>query len=49
MQYIPTDDNVADIFTKALPKAKFKHFIELLGLRKLEMEMETVVGKKKGR
>ena len=31
--YIPTEDNPADIFTKALPKAKFKQFVELLGLR----------------
>ena len=30
--YIPTDDNTADIFTKALPKTKFKQFVELLGL-----------------
>ena len=30
--YIPMDDNVSDIFTKALAKNKFRHFIELLGL-----------------
>ena len=30
--YIPTDDNVSDIFTKALAKNKFHRFIELLGL-----------------
>jgi hypothetical protein len=33
LKYVPTDDNVSDIFTKALAKPKFKHFIELLGLR----------------
>jgi hypothetical protein len=31
--YIPTEDNAADIFTKALPKTKFRQFVELLGLR----------------
>jgi hypothetical protein len=31
--YIPTEDNPADVFTKALPKAKFRQFVELLGLR----------------
>jgi hypothetical protein len=35
MKYIPTTDNVADIFTKALAKPKFKHFAELLGLSSL--------------
>jgi hypothetical protein len=30
--YIPTDDNLADIFMKPLSKAKFCCFIELLGL-----------------
>ena len=33
VEYIPTDDNVVDIFTKPLAKMKFHHFIELLGLR----------------
>jgi hypothetical protein len=33
MVYIPTDENPADIFTKPLAKAKFRHFVELLGLR----------------
>jgi hypothetical protein len=31
--YIPTEDNAADIFTKVLPKTKFRQFVELLGLR----------------
>jgi hypothetical protein len=35
VQYIPTDDNVADIFTKALGKPKFQRFVELLGMREL--------------
>ena len=34
MKYVPTDNNVADIFTKALPKPKFQRMVELLGLRK---------------
>ena len=32
MQYIPTNENIADIFTKPLAKAKFEHFTEKLGL-----------------
>ena len=33
VKYIPTDENVSDIFTKALPKPKFQRLVELLGLR----------------
>ena len=33
VQYIPTRDNVSDIFTKPLAKAKFQELAELLGLR----------------
>ena len=33
VKYIPTDDNVSDIFTKALPKPKFQRLVELLGMR----------------
>ena len=29
---IPTDENLADIFLKALVKVKFLQFVELLGL-----------------
>jgi len=36
--YIPTEDNVADIFTKLLAKLKFVQFVEMLGLRALEKE-----------
>ena len=32
VEYIPTDDNVVDIFTKLLAKMKFHHFVELLRL-----------------
>ena len=32
LKYIPTDDNVADTFTKALAKGKFRLFAGLLGL-----------------
>ena len=32
MEYIPTGENVADIFTKPLPKPKFMEFIAKLGL-----------------
>jgi hypothetical protein len=33
LNYIPTNDNAADIFTKALAKGKFHIFAGLLGLR----------------
>ena len=33
VDYIPTEENVSDIFTKPLPKPKFQHFVELLGLK----------------
>ena len=32
VQYIPTGDNVSNIFTKPLAKAKFRELAELLGL-----------------
>jgi hypothetical protein len=32
MQYIPTNDNIADIFMKPLAKAKFKRFTQMLRL-----------------
>jgi hypothetical protein len=31
--YIPTDENLADIFTKALSRYKFEYFVKLLGLQ----------------
>ena len=36
VKYIPTDKNPTNIFTKALPKVKFQHFVELLGLHLLD-------------
>lgn len=33
VEYIPTDQNPSDIFTKPLPKAKFRQFTGMLGLR----------------
>ena len=35
VKYVPTDDNVSDIFTKALPRPKFQQMVELLRLRRL--------------
>jgi hypothetical protein len=31
--YIPSADNISDIFTKALPSPQFKHLASQLGLR----------------
>ena len=33
VSYIPTDENVSDVFTKALAKSKFQRFVKMLGLR----------------
>ena len=35
VKYVPTNDNVSDIFTKALPRPKFQQMVELLGLTNL--------------
>ena len=43
--YIPTDENPADIFTKPLAKAKFRGFVELLGLGAIDEN----IGSKKER
>ena len=42
MEYIPTADNVADIFMKALPKPRFQQFVASLGLAMMDD------GRKKG-
>ena len=34
VKYVPMDDNVSDIFSKALPKPKFQWMVGLLGLSK---------------
>ena len=36
VKYVPTDDNVLDIFTKPLLRPKFTKFVESLGLRRLD-------------
>jgi len=33
VHYVPSSENVADVFTKALPRPKFEYFVERLGLR----------------
>ena len=33
VNYIPTDENPSDIFTKPLAKTKFRRFAEMLGVR----------------
>jgi hypothetical protein len=32
MQYVPTDENIANIFMKPLAHQKFKMFVQMLGL-----------------
>ena len=34
--YIPTEENMANIFTKALARLKFKGFVERLGLKEVK-------------
>ena len=34
IQKIKTDDNPADMLTKALPKAKFEHCLNLVNIRR---------------
>ena len=36
MEYIPTQENIADVFMKVLARPRFKEFVEGLGLRELE-------------
>ena len=36
ISYIPMNENVSDVLTKALARLKFKQFVEVLGLRRLE-------------
>ena len=36
MDYIPTNDNITDVFTKALGGPKFTGIVEGMGLRELE-------------
>ena len=38
VKYIPTEENVADIFTKPLPRPKFDRFVKMLGLREVEKQ-----------
>jgi hypothetical protein len=44
VQYIPTDDNISDVFTKALPRPKFQRMVEMLGLLKLKADAESKPG-----
>ena len=38
LSYVPTDDNVTDIFTKGHLKPKFQQFVEMLGLKEIRDE-----------
>ena len=43
--YIPTEENMADIFTKALVRPKFEGFVERLGLREVKGSEEGTTTK----
>ena len=43
INYIPTEDNVANIFMKALPRPKFEGFVEQLGLTDEEGKKERTM------
>jgi hypothetical protein len=32
VNYIPTEDNIADLFTKALPRPQFEKLVKMMGL-----------------
>jgi hypothetical protein len=38
LQFVTTEDRVADVFTKPLSRTKFKYFRENLGVVPLQME-----------
>jgi hypothetical protein len=44
MEYVPTTENVADIFTKALPRPKFEEFVSRLGLVEVQDKGTTTRG-----
>jgi len=35
LEYVSTEDNVADLMTKAVPKDKHKRMVELIGLKEV--------------
>ena len=43
--YIPTEENMANIFTKALARPKFEGFVERLGLREVKGSEEGTTTK----
>ena len=38
LSYVPTNDNVLDVFTKVLLKLKFQQFVKILGLKEIRDE-----------
>ena len=42
--YIPTEENIADIFMKALPRPKLMQLVGMLGLRKILKKGTEVEG-----
>ena len=42
LQYVPTEENVANIFTKPFPYPKFEYFINVLGLHYAWREVSNI-------
>jgi hypothetical protein len=42
IEYIPTGDMIADVFTKVLPKIKHWKYVEDIGMRKVHEGEEGV-------
>ena len=46
LKYIPTEENIADILTKALVRPKFIWFVKMLGLGKMGEVKKEEMGEK---
>ena len=37
--YVPSDENIADLFTKALPKITFERLRDVMGMKEIVIEL----------